>query len=82
MAEPSFDHERIETRLIERTETVSEGAIEYEYEYRDAEHEYQEVPEPRDGAQSSVFVVLVLRAAVLVLVLERLLMTEPSFDHE
>jgi hypothetical protein len=25
------------TRLIQRTETVSEGSIEYEYEYRDAE---------------------------------------------
>ena len=27
------------TRLIQRTESVSEGAIEYEYEYRDAEYE-------------------------------------------
>ena len=27
------------TRLIQRTETVSENAIEYEYEYRDAEYE-------------------------------------------
>ena len=29
------------TRLIQRTETVSEGSIEYEYEYRDAEYEYE-----------------------------------------
>jgi four helix bundle protein len=28
------------TRLIQRTQTVSEGRIEYEYEYRDAEYEY------------------------------------------
>jgi four helix bundle protein len=34
------------TRLIQRTETVSEGSIEYEYEYRDAEYEYEEMPEP------------------------------------
>ena len=27
------------TRLIRRTQTVSEGSIEYEYEYRDAEYE-------------------------------------------
>ena len=27
------------TRLIQRTETVSEGRIEYEYEYREAEYE-------------------------------------------
>ncbi len=30
------------TRLIQRTETVAEGRIEYEYEYRDAEYEYEE----------------------------------------
>ena len=30
------------TRLIERTEAVSEAKIEYEYEYRDAEYEYEE----------------------------------------
>jgi four helix bundle protein len=29
------------TRLIQRSETVSEGSIEYEYEYRDAEYEYE-----------------------------------------
>ena len=33
------------TRLIQRTETVSEGSIEYEYEYRDAEYEYEKKPE-------------------------------------
>ncbi len=33
------------TRLIQRTETVSEDRIEYEYEYRDAEYEYEEMPE-------------------------------------
>ena len=33
------------TRLIQRTESVSEGSIEYEYEYRDAEYEYEEMPE-------------------------------------
>jgi hypothetical protein len=29
------------TRLIQRTQTVSENRIEYEYEYRDAEYEYE-----------------------------------------
>ena len=29
------------TRLIQRTEAVSEAKIEYEYEYRDAEYEYE-----------------------------------------
>ncbi len=29
------------TRLIQRTQTVAEDAIEYEYEYRDAEYEYE-----------------------------------------
>jgi len=29
------------TRLIQRTETVSEGMTEYEHEYRDAEYEYE-----------------------------------------
>jgi hypothetical protein len=29
------------TRLIQRTESVSEGSIENEYEYRDAEYEYE-----------------------------------------
>ena len=32
------------TRLIQRTENVAEGSIEYEYEYRDAEYEYEESP--------------------------------------
>ena len=41
------------TRLIQRTESVSEGAIEYEYEYRDAEYEYEEMPEPRNEPKSS-----------------------------
>ena len=36
------------TRLIQRTESVSEGSIEYEYEYRDAEYEYEKMPEPSD----------------------------------
>ncbi|XZE21163.1 four helix bundle protein [Pirellulaceae bacterium SH449] len=29
------------TRLIQRTDSVLEGSIEYEYEYRDAEYEYE-----------------------------------------
>ena len=29
------------SRLIQRTQTVSEDRIEYEYEYRDAEYEYE-----------------------------------------
>jgi hypothetical protein len=33
------------TRLIQRTDSVSEGSIEYDYEYRDAEYEYEERPE-------------------------------------
>ena len=37
------------TRLIQRTESVAEGSIEYEYEYRDAEYEYEEMPEPSVG---------------------------------
>ena len=32
------------TRLIQRTEAVSEAKIEYEYEYRDAEYEYEGHP--------------------------------------
>lgn len=32
------------TRLIQRSQTVSDGSIEYEYEYRDAEYEYEERP--------------------------------------
>ncbi len=41
------------TRLIQRSETVSESSIEYEYECRDAEYEYEKVlvqsdaPKPR-----------------------------------
>lgn len=38
------DSERIVSmlsRLIQRTETISEGSIEYEYEYRDAEYKYE-----------------------------------------
>ena len=36
------------TRLIQRTDRVAEGAIEYEYEYeyRDAEYEYEASPAP------------------------------------
>jgi four helix bundle protein len=41
------------TRLIQRTESVSEGSTEYEYEYRDAEYEYEEMPEPRNEPKSS-----------------------------
>ena len=41
------------TRLIQRTETVSEVSIEYEYEYeyeyRDAEYEYEKKHEQNDG---------------------------------
>ena len=32
------------TRLIQRSQSVAEDAIEYEYEYRDAEYEYEEQP--------------------------------------
>jgi four helix bundle protein len=41
------------TRPIQRTESVSEGAIEYEYEYRAAEYEYEEMPEQRNEPKSS-----------------------------
>ena len=47
------------TRLIQRTQTVSESSIEFEYEYRDAEYEYEKKPEqsvtvePRNLAFSS-----------------------------
>ena len=37
------------TRLIQRTEIVSEQSIEYEYEYRDAEYEYEKKPEQSDA---------------------------------
>ncbi len=37
------------TRPIQRTESVSEGSMEYEYEYRDAEYEYEGMPEQKDG---------------------------------
>ena len=33
------------TRLIQRTQSVAEDAVEYEYEYRDAEYEYDPNPE-------------------------------------
>jgi hypothetical protein len=36
--------------LIQRTDTVSEGSIEYEYEYRDAEYEYDRSHERLDVA--------------------------------
>lgn len=39
------------TRLIERTETVSEGSIEYAYEYRVAEYEYEEMPEQENSPE-------------------------------
>ena len=37
------------TRLIRRTECVSEGSI--EFEYRDAEYEYEEMTEPNIGPE-------------------------------
>ncbi len=40
------------TRLIQRTDSVSEGSIEYEYEYRDAEYEYEKKHEPSDARKS------------------------------
>jgi hypothetical protein len=42
------------TRLIQRTETVSEGSIEYEYEYRDAEYEYEKKQEQGIGPKCSI----------------------------
>jgi four helix bundle protein len=42
------------TRLIQRTETVSEGSIEYEYEYRNAEYEYEKMPEQCDASAFSI----------------------------
>ena len=39
------------TRLIQRTESVSEDSI--EYEYREAEYEYEEMPEQRNELKSS-----------------------------
>ena len=42
------------TRLIQRTQTVSEGSVEYEYEYRDAEYEYEEMPEQRNPPESAI----------------------------
>ncbi len=42
------------TRLIQRTDTVSEGSIEYEYEYRDAEYEYEKKHEPSIGPKCSI----------------------------
>ncbi len=40
------------TRLIQRTETVSEDSI--EYEYRDAEYEYEEIPEQNHAPKSPI----------------------------
>ena len=37
------------TRLIQRTDSVSEDWIEYEYEYRDAEYEYEKTHEQSIG---------------------------------
>ncbi len=59
MAEPTFDHERLDVyRLaighvafsfqiakIQRTAGVSEDRFEYEHEYRDAEYEYESTAE-------------------------------------
>jgi hypothetical protein len=42
------------TRLIQRTETVSEGSIEYEYEYRDAGYEYEKKQEQSIGPKCSI----------------------------
>ena len=44
------------TRLIQRTETVSEGSseYEYEYEYRDAEYEYERKHEQSIGPKRSI----------------------------
>ena len=42
------------TRLIQRTDTVSEGSIEYEYEYRDAEYEYERKHEQSIGPTCSI----------------------------
>ncbi len=39
------------TRLIQRTESVAEGSIEYECEYRDAEYEYEGMPEQSNPPQ-------------------------------
>ena len=39
------------TQLIQRTDSVSEGWIEYEYEYRDAEYEYEKTFEQSVGNQ-------------------------------
>jgi four helix bundle protein len=41
------------TRLIQRTDMVSEGSIEYEYEYRDAEYEYEKKPEQSVPSKSA-----------------------------
>ena len=42
------------TRLIQRTDSVSEGSIEYEYEYRDAEYEYEKTHEQSIGPKCSI----------------------------
>jgi hypothetical protein len=40
------------TRLIQRTDSVSEGSI--EYEYRDAEYEYEKTHEQSIGPKCSI----------------------------
>ena len=40
------------TRLVKRSESVSEGSIEYEDEYRKAEYEYEEMSESCDAQQT------------------------------
>jgi four helix bundle protein len=42
------------TRLIQRTDSVSENLIEYEYEYRDAEYEYEKTHEQSIGPKCSI----------------------------
>ena len=42
------------TRLIQRTDSVSEDWIEYEYEYRDAEYEYEKTHEQSIGPKCSI----------------------------
>ena len=42
------------TRLIQRSESVSEESIEYEYEYRDAEYEYDKKYQQRVGPKGSI----------------------------
>jgi hypothetical protein len=42
------------TRLIQRSDSVSEESIEYEYEYRDAEYEYEKKHEQSIGPKCSI----------------------------